>query len=98
MWQSKPVQQSALVVHAPLLGTQAVPQNNRPVVGSGTQGRWLQHSPEKAQAPPGSTQAVSELQRGMPVASGWQQSLPEMQSQQSLRTLVRSPAQTKVVL
>jgi hypothetical protein len=97
-WHTMPVQQSPFVVHAPPAEAQALPQVSLPVNGSGKQGSWLQHSPENAQFPPAGTQAAKELQRGIPVASGWQHSLPEMQSQQSLRTLVRLPAQTRVSL
>ena len=97
-WHTIPVQQSPFVVQAAPASAQELPQVSLPVTGSGKHGSWLQHSPENEQLPPTGTQAVKELQRGIPVASGWQHSLPEMHSQQSLRTLVRSPAQTLVSL
>ena len=89
--QSKPVQQSALVVQALPRGAQELPQVSLPVAGSGTHGRWLQHSSENAQLPPAGTQVVRALQRGIPVRSSWQHSLPEMQAQQSLRLVVVPP-------
>ena len=95
-WHKAPVQQSALVVHAPPAGAHELPHVSLPVVGSGRQGSRLQHSPENEQLPPVGTQAASALQRGMPVGSSWQHSLPLMQAQQSLRLLVVEPSQTAV--
>ena len=93
---SAPIQQSALVVHRPPKGTHLLPHVSRPVTGSGTHGSRSQQSPEKAQLPPGGTQAARALQRGMPVRSSWQHSLPLMQAQQSFRLLVVAPWQTAV--
>ena len=97
-WHNTPVQQSPLVVQAPPAGTHELPHVSLPVTGSGRQGSRLQHSPENEQLPPVGTQAASALQRGMPVGSSWQHSLPLMQAQQSLRTFVKLPAHTRVCL
>jgi len=79
-----PVQQSAVVVQSPPPVTQVEPHRRWPVA-SGTQGASLQQSCAEAHAPPGATQAAIELQRGTPVPSSLQQSLPEVQAQQSFR-------------
>jgi hypothetical protein len=92
---TRPVQQSLLVVQVSPLIWHIAPQCNAPVE-SGTHGSPLQHSPENEQLPPGITHAASELQRGMPLLSSTQHSLPEMHPQQSLRTLVVPPWQTTV--
>jgi hypothetical protein len=98
-----PVQQSPLVVHSPPEGAHMDAQCSAPAE-SGTQGKPPQQSPANEQLPPAATHATPasfvwvRLQRGMPVLSGWQQVLLEMQAQQSLRTLVVPPWQTAVLV
>jgi hypothetical protein len=63
--QANPVQQSAVVVQAPLSGTQLTAKHLSAPLASGTQGRLGvlgmggQQSAVEAQAPPGWTQAAS---------------------------------------
>src|SRR5256885_12342181 len=94
--QVTPAQQSPVDVQGPPSDTQLPPSVPTPhlswPVASGTQGSPPQHSPLKVQLPPDITHMppsfrLMALQRGMPLLSSWQHSLPEMQAQQSLRSL-----------
>jgi hypothetical protein len=85
-----PTQQSALMVHDPLTGTQVGPASEltmqrRTPTESGTQGVPLQQSAAEAQVSPAWRQGPPALQRGTPSASSWQ--APELPTapQQSSR-------------
>ena len=96
--QDEPGQQSALLVQAPQLWTQAVPQMKRspppsPGFGLGMHGKWSQQLALDAQAPPAATH-VAGAQRGTPTLSCLHVSmfsqLPEQQSHDALQLIVLS--------
>jgi hypothetical protein len=93
----EPGQQSALMVHAPHLGTQAACEQMKggvpPSIGLGTQGTPLQQLALDAHAWPGIAHWVGP-QRGTPTLSRWQLSwfwqLPLQQSHEALQDMVWS--------
>jgi hypothetical protein len=87
-----PGQQSAVAVHLPAVGTQALPPQTYLPVLSGTQ-TLPQQSAEVAQAPPAATQPETVKQRGTPTESTRQVILfaPVVPQQLALTPLTEQP-------